>query len=247
MTRFVVLIAATLLVGPAQAQRAGEVEELIAQLRDEDQGARENAAIRLSAFGPEAMTPAAAALAKSLSDPYGNVRVHAAGALERIGAPAVPSLLEALAEGEDDDARGWAALCLEHVGQRLKAQGVVLWSTVPRFYWKEFVGLLLLLMAWFATARWVFEERPAGRLRQAALFAGVSGPPTLLICSAVHDMITRPWAQGFLPDLPIAQVPLSVAVVLSVGFCTLLAAVWTYSQVPNQEHNGGEHELPAVA
>ena len=64
------------------------------------------------------------------------------------------------------------------------------------------------------------------------MFALVSVLPTILACWAVYYAVTRPWVQGFLPDLPITQLPLAVAAVLSVGFCTVLAAVWACGRKP---------------
>ena len=53
--------------------------------------------------------------------------------------------------------------------------------------------------------------------------------PTALACSAVLYAITRPWAQGFLPDA-VTLVPFPVAAVLSVGLVCFLPAVWVCSR-----------------
>ncbi len=126
----------------------------------------------------------------------------------------------------DGDVREMAVSALDEIATSLKAQGTVLWWVVPRAYWKELLALLLLLSSWFALARRFPKHRPSGKLKQTALFHLVSTAPTILACWAVYYVTTREWAQGFLPDLPITQLPFPVAAALSVGFCTVLAAVW---------------------
>jgi HEAT repeat protein len=69
-------------IGPGAAEA---VPALIALLRNQDVGSRNNAAIALRGIGPEAKS-ALPALREALSDPNGDVRRFASLAIEKIEA-----------------------------------------------------------------------------------------------------------------------------------------------------------------
>ena len=109
--------------------------------------------------------------------------------------PVVPDLTAALYD-EAQPVRYFAAAALGKLGVNLKA----LWWVVPRVYWKEIAGLLLLLAAWFALMARFPRHRPTSNPKHLALMALTAVVPMALACSAVAYAITRDWAQGFLPD-----------------------------------------------
>ncbi len=138
-------------------------------------------------------------------------------ALAEIGYPAVPTLVAS----DDSEARR----ALGDLGTDLKGQGTILWWVIPRVYWREFVGLPLLIVVWFALAARFPRHRPVSKLKQTAHLALTAAVPSTLACGAIGYAVTREWAQGFLPDPVLTAVPLPVATVLSVGFVCVLAAV----------------------
>jgi hypothetical protein len=169
------------------------------------------------------------------------VRPEAAWALGKIGpqaASAVPALTMALYD-DDSRVRPKAAEALERIGVDLKQ----LWWVVPRAYWKVLTGLLCAWMAWFAILARFPKHQPAGKLRRGAVFVFVATPPLILACAVVGYIITRPWTKVLLSDLPMLQSPLPVAVVLSLGFCAVLASGWVCWRKPvAAEGDAGEHE-----
>ncbi len=221
-----ILLSMLLLPAPARGQTADEIDRLIAQLGSEDAKAVNRAADALGAIGPKAAS-AVPALTEALSDEHEAVRMGAAAALGRIGpkaAPAVPALTEALSD-EDEWVRGSASLALDEIGSDLKKKGTVLWWVVPRVFWKEFTGLLFLLVAWFALMARFPKHRPPSTPGHLDLMAFATVLPVGLACEAVLYAITSPWAQGFLPD-NLTLVPFPVAAVLSTALVVTLPAVW---------------------
>ncbi len=213
------------LIGPSAAEA---VAPLMEALTDEDDYVRGWTARALGLIGGQAAAPAVPALIEMLSDPKDDVRNNASVALAEIGIEAeagIPALIAALSH-EDVGVRFYAARAMGEIGKKLKEDGTVLLSVVPRVYWKEFMGLLLALVAWFALARRFPKQRPESKPKLAGLFVLVVTPPLIIACKSVHYALTRMWAEGFVPDMPITQLPLPVAAVLTVGFSVVLAGLW---------------------
>ncbi len=202
-------------VGP---KAAPAVSALAAALSDEDPRVRVDAACALRMIGPTGAS-AVPALIEALSDD--SVRDSAAGALCVMGLLAVPDLVTA-ASDENEDVRESAVQALGEISADLKTQGTVLWWVVPRVYWKEACGLLFLFVLWY----WRYpRHRPVGRFPKLAFFTTAGFAPAAVMCSAVYYAITREWAQGFLPDT-LTLVPFPVAAVLSTALVCALPAVW---------------------
>ena len=209
------------------------VPALTTALGSEDGQVRYYASVALGEMGREA-APAVPALAKNLSHENLWARHGAARALGEIGpmaAPAIPALVDSLSS-PDHAFSGHATEALGHIGEGLKRDGTVLGWVVPHAYWKELTVLILALGAWFFVAGWRLRQRPARLLEQLAVLAAISVPPTVIAGCFVCFALTREWAQGFLPDLPMNLLPVPAAAVLSVCFCTVLASVWTVWRRP---------------
>lgn len=228
--------AMTLGIGP---EAAAAVPSLVEILRGEDPWRRSQAAEVLGEIGPAA-TAAVPALSQAVQDRDETVRMHAASALGKIGVP-VRSVVIALAsvlENQDEAVEAAAHFAFEEIVSSEQIvlgeqdQAVFPWWVIPCVYWKELVGLLALLVAWFLLAARFPRHRPRSPAKQAAVFALAGAVPTSLSCWAVHVAVTRPWAQYFLPEAFLTILPFRISAILSVGFVCVLLAVWACWRKP---------------
>lgn len=203
------------------------VDALASALSDRAAKVRAASGWALSEIGPKAAL-AVGALAGALSDEDAEVRMHAVRALGAIGpeaAPAIPALGAALSD-EEEQVRLFAYGALFDIGNSLKSQGTLLWWAIPRVYWKELVGLLLLLAVWFALLARFPRQLPKTLAARNAFYVLVSLPPSVFFGWVVITKILRGWTRGYLPSWPLVQVPSSFAVAMSGFLCVLLASVW---------------------
>jgi hypothetical protein len=214
----------------------GAIPALILILHDENPEVRKEAAYALGEMGPAAAR-AVPTLRDTLRDPAGEVRREAAGALSRVGPPAWSALSD-LADTMEGDADPWvrdaASFAVQQIGIGMKADGSIRWWIVPRVFWKELTGLVVLLVAWFALASRFPARRPASVLEQLALIGATAVLPVVVTCSAVHYAVTREWAQGYLPD-SLVLVSFPVAATLSMALVGVLASVW----ICQRKHDAG--------
>jgi len=172
----------------------------------------------LARFGPQAVP----ALVAALEDEREGVSEAAAEVLRKIGRPALPGVIASVRSKGDDSVHRRKVL-----GIFLKDHGVVLWWVVPRAYLPQLIGLLLALIVWFLLARNFQKDRSISRRNQLAYFVLVTSPPAGLAWAGALHVVTREWAQGFLPDLPSFMLPsLPVVTILSVVFLMAIAGAW---------------------
>jgi hypothetical protein len=248
-----ILLPLLLLGSPVWGQTDAEIEKLIAGLGDQDDGfdlIATEALMKMGSAAIPALTkalddpnpkvrrgvvwllreiglPAIPALIKALDDPDQQVRntsVSALGKSVRDPGPAIPALIKRL-DDPAADLRRSAEDALGGIGFRIKAQGTVLWWVVPRVYWKQIFGLLLLLVVWFTVMARSPRYRPESTPKHLALVALTAAIPAWWTCVPVHHAITRDWAQGFLPDT-LTLVPFPVAALLSTALAVTLPAIW---------------------
>jgi hypothetical protein len=173
-------------------------------------------------FGDDA-APAAVGLATALGDPSPKVKGQAVRAFARLGprgVSAVSKLVELTAHPvamiSEPAAKG-----LRIVGRKLKKEGIVMWWVVPRVYWLELMTLAIFLVGWFAAG--ALLGPPKSRLHRAVKLATL---PLLVSCPTVYYMVSRPWAEGFLPDRLPVLLPLPLVVTLSSSLLCVLVAAW---------------------
>lgn len=241
MRLLVLVLVLCLLAGaPASAQLApAEVDAAIAVLADEAATDDEHAAaaFRLASLGEAAPPRVVAALTGALESDDKALAVTAAWALSQLGAaaaPAVPALIDAMRDPDNytatdelplDLGRG-ATTVLEKIGAALQAKGKHLWWAVPYAYRTEGLVLLLFLALWFACARNLPRRREDAALARVVMLGVTAIVPSVVAGASILHVLTRGWAQGYLPGSPLTVVPLPVAAVLSVLFCCVLATVW---------------------
>ncbi|MBL4846927.1 MAG: HEAT repeat domain-containing protein [Planctomycetes bacterium] len=206
------------------AAPANVVPVLVQALSDRSRLVREAAAMALAQHGPAA-GPAAPALAEVLSGETNYGRA-AAWAMEKIGEPALPALVE-LVFHPSEGKRKLAAEILEQIGKGLEQKGKVCWWVIPRVFLNDLITLAVLLLVWIAAARRFPKRTPTSRLLRALQIAIVVGVPVVVTGLAVYHATTLSWSSYYLPKPPVALVSPATAATLSCMFLVALPGVWS--------------------
>lgn len=153
---------------------------------------------------------------------------HAIVAMGAAAEPALGPLTEwARSQGRDSSCTD----ALGSLGAKLRAQGRTAWWVPWRFYAEDLLLSAILLVLWwglFAAAR----RRGEG----GALMACAGVLPGLLAACGFGLLCSRGWVQPFLPQPPMAVVPLPLAAGLSALFLCTLPSVWIYATfAPRQD------------
>lgn len=174
-----------------------------------------------------------APLTGMLRDQDVHTRTLAAWALASAGplaAPSVPELVRANERGTISD----AAVALREIARRARSQNAAIWWVVPLTYRGLLTGALGIVVFWTLVIRRVSRCCPPGRRGIAFLAAAVPGVSVSV--GAVAYVMTRDWAQPFLPDsVPIVALPPVIAVSSSAALCALLLSGWACSPPPGSD------------
>lgn len=209
------------------------LDPLLLALHDVEPTVRESAAKSIESAALPGNHSVVAELVEALGDPEPRVREAAAGTLAVAGADSI-AVVAGLVDATDDSdsgVRGRATEALRVIGNRFDRNGRPLLWVLPWVYWKSFLTLFCVLAGWFFVASRVPRHRPRGRVKPLGFLIRIAVIPAACACAAVYAATTQSWTQPFLPELPMALLPLPAAVTLSTGFLCLLASIWaTYSK-----------------
>lgn len=205
--------------------------------QDPDLDTRVAAIWALGSIGPLAPGPARAeaaiALAELLSDdgPEGTCEDASAalGEFEGRAAPAISVLGDHL--WAEEGAEALAAETLAVIGHASREEGT-LWWALPRVFWRQGAAVLLFTVGCLGCGRALQRRARLRRVRKALLFAGLVLSTGTAAGGLALYVVTRPWAEGFLPSPFLSQVPLPLTAVFSVLFLCLLGATWAVSVEP---------------
>lgn len=128
-----------------------------------------------------------------------------------------------------------ASELLRQLGLDTRKQGQILWWVPLRAYLWETLAILVAFACWFQFARRFPQARPAGRRWLVGHLAQIGVPPTLFATQFAYHVVTRPWAEGFLPEPFLVLLPLPVTIVLSTGFLCGLGTLWAVQRPPGEE------------
>lgn len=222
------------------------VPELVHLLRDERAAQRRLAAEWLTELGPGA-APALPGLVLLLEDERVEVRDAARAALGALGAEGAPAVGALIRDGERWDAYGaWNAVF--RIGVQSRAAGRTLWWVPWRRYWGRLTLTALGLCGAWVLMAWLLRRvghHPNLRYAIGTICAfgsaGVLGLAVLLWISSTAFL------EPFLPQPPLALLPVGLSYSLSAFFLALLPGVWVYAtfgrgtqeEVPWEDGAGG--------
>lgn len=183
-------------------------------------------------------------LAEGLRDSSAEVRAAAAATLVQLGGSGEPHLRD-LADGLrfEPEAAGRCRSALALTGEELKSAGRGASWVLPYVWWREAALVASLILVWFGLARRFPKHRAQSRLRLGFNFGLVAAPAVLFALLGLDHVVTRPWADPFVPEtFGSLVVPPVVAVGLALTFACLCGAAAACLSKPRAPQ---EEELPA--